>query len=298
MKSKIDIVYDMETGDPDDFITMLFLGGHPRVNLKAVTVTPGGLDQFALVKWGLAQLGKGDLPVGVGRAKKADSKYVSSIHYKAFGEIPPTNEQPVPAEQVLLECCDQNTTFVEGAPLNNIGRAMNDERFAIGRAVVMGGFAGCNMVPPEKAMKKFAGVEMYPSFNVGGSIEQTDRLLSFPGVQKRLFVSKNVTHRVVYDRQVHERLSAVSFQSKSIDIIVKGMTVYMERKGEGKKLHDLLAAAAAIDETVCEFAEVEIYHTDKKDGWQKWGARPCKGTNTWISVDYDRKKFLEILCET
>lgn len=37
----IDIVWDMETGDPDDFITLLLLLGHPRVNLLGVTITPG-----------------------------------------------------------------------------------------------------------------------------------------------------------------------------------------------------------------------------------------------------------------
>ena len=34
-----DVVWDMETGDPDDFLTLLLLLGHPQVNLKAVTVT-------------------------------------------------------------------------------------------------------------------------------------------------------------------------------------------------------------------------------------------------------------------
>ena len=35
-----DVVWDMETGDPDDFLTLLMLAGHPQVNLRAVTVTP------------------------------------------------------------------------------------------------------------------------------------------------------------------------------------------------------------------------------------------------------------------
>lgn len=42
---KIDVIWDMETADPDDFITLLLLLGHPLVNLKAVTVTPGTKDQ-------------------------------------------------------------------------------------------------------------------------------------------------------------------------------------------------------------------------------------------------------------
>ncbi len=40
----------METNDPDEFLTLLLLIGHPRVNLKAVTVTPSTPDQIGLVR--------------------------------------------------------------------------------------------------------------------------------------------------------------------------------------------------------------------------------------------------------
>ena len=49
-----DVVWDMETGDPDDFLTLLLLLGHPQVNLKAVTVTPGTREQVGLVRQALA----------------------------------------------------------------------------------------------------------------------------------------------------------------------------------------------------------------------------------------------------
>ena len=37
---RIKAIWDMETGDPDDFLTLVLLAGHPRVDLKAVTITP------------------------------------------------------------------------------------------------------------------------------------------------------------------------------------------------------------------------------------------------------------------
>ena len=48
----MNLVWDMETGDPDDFMTMLWLADHPKINLKAVTVTPGSQAQIGLVRWG------------------------------------------------------------------------------------------------------------------------------------------------------------------------------------------------------------------------------------------------------
>ena len=58
-----DVVWDMETGDPDDFLTLLLLLGHPQVNLKAVTVTPGTREQVGLVRQALAWFER-DIPVG------------------------------------------------------------------------------------------------------------------------------------------------------------------------------------------------------------------------------------------
>ena len=53
----IDVIWDMETGDPDDYLTLLLLLGHPRVRLKAVCVTPGSPEQVGLVKQTLARFG-------------------------------------------------------------------------------------------------------------------------------------------------------------------------------------------------------------------------------------------------
>ena len=39
------IVLDMETQDPDDFLCLLFLASHPAVRLKAVTLVPGSPEQ-------------------------------------------------------------------------------------------------------------------------------------------------------------------------------------------------------------------------------------------------------------
>lgn len=59
----LDVVWDMETGDPDDFLTLLLLLGHPRVNLRGVTITPGTPDQVGVVRHALALFGR-DIPVG------------------------------------------------------------------------------------------------------------------------------------------------------------------------------------------------------------------------------------------
>lgn len=69
------------------------------------------------------------------------------------------------------------------------------------------------------------------------------------------------------------------------------MEVYLDRNPKGKALHDPLAACVAIDPTIIEMKEVEIYHTTKTD----WGSRLKEGTNTFISIRCDVPAFMAVL---
>src|SRR5262245_12262199 len=99
----LDVVWDMETGDPDDFLTLLLLLGHPGVRLKAVTITPGTPDQVGVVR---AALGWFDRAIPVGafniehqtKSPPTEGKHgmrgmcVSSWHYAAFGAMPASRD--------------------------------------------------------------------------------------------------------------------------------------------------------------------------------------------------------------
>jgi hypothetical protein len=49
-KAQLDLLFDMETQDPDDWFTLCFLCSHPRARLRAVTIYPGSKMQIGLVK--------------------------------------------------------------------------------------------------------------------------------------------------------------------------------------------------------------------------------------------------------
>src|SRR5690242_13598120 len=99
----IDIVWDMETSDPDDFMTLLWLLDHPNVNLKAVTITPGTQDQVGLIRQALAWFDK-NIPVGAFNLDHPKS-CVSAWHYKAYGQVPPSRDA-MPGPEVLLNTCN------------------------------------------------------------------------------------------------------------------------------------------------------------------------------------------------
>lgn len=302
----LDVVWDMETGDPDDFLTLLLLLGHPAVNLKAVTITPGTPDQVGVVRRALEWFGR-TIPVGAhdldhktpsAKAGKDPGEgrhgrrgmCVSSWHYQAFGDIPPSRDA-APGGEVLHAHCDASTTLVTGAPLKNLGAAMQRPGFRVGRLVVQGGFAGEGVVPPERQLEKFRGMLTCPTYNLNGDPRSALAALVHPGIGARRFVSKNVCHGVYYDAALHARVAAVKQRSRSLALIWQGMEAYLgASRGEGKKFHDPLAACCAIDEAIGQWAEVELFRA--KGGW---GSRLSPGSGTWIITGHDHERFVRTL---
>src|SRR5262245_54089686 len=111
----LDVVWDMETGDPDDFLTLLLLAGHPAVNLRAVTVTPGSTARIGVVRHGLALLGRDDVPVGAFNLDHPKA-CVSPWHYRALGAVAPSADAET-GPRLLAQVCDEATTLICGGPL-------------------------------------------------------------------------------------------------------------------------------------------------------------------------------------
>ena len=283
----IELVLDMETGDPDDFLTLLLLLGHPAVTLQAVTVTPGAPDQIGLVRRALALFGR-DIPVGACNIDHPTS-CVSAWHYRTYGSVPPSRDAE-PGPGLLRRVCDADTTLVTGGPPKNLGGALALEGFTLGCWVGQGGFAGQGVVPEEQQLPQFRGREVCPSFNFDGAPQAVRAALASPAIGLRRLVSKNVCHGVVYDAALHETVGAVRKQSRSLELIWHGMDAYLRRHRAGKKLHDPLAACCAIDPGIGTWVEVEIEH-----GPGGWGARRALGSGIWIITGYDRARFVEVL---
>ena len=204
----IEIVWDMETGDPDDFLTLLFLAGHPHVTLRAVTVTPGGADQIAVVRWGLRELGLGNVPVGAftnpAEQEQLDQKKkgrvlsrVSGWHWRAYGIPRGRDYDAEEGWKVLREHMGPQTTLVTGAPLKNLGRLLrNTADTPLGRLFAQGGFAGEGVIPREQQLEKFRGMRTCPTFNLNGAPKAALAAAVSPRFSDRRFISKNVCHGV------------------------------------------------------------------------------------------------------
>eukprot|EP00406_Dinophysis_acuminata_P005091 CAMPEP_0179216354 /NCGR_PEP_ID=MMETSP0797-20121207/3334_1 /TAXON_ID=47934 /ORGANISM="Dinophysis acuminata, Strain DAEP01" /LENGTH=707 /DNA_ID=CAMNT_0020922507 /DNA_START=83 /DNA_END=2202 /DNA_ORIENTATION=+ len=301
---RLAIVFDMETGDPDDVLTLLFLAAHAAVELRAVTVTPGSRFQVSLIRWILREVGLPGVRVGAQDwPKNKDAPAPRGGFYASFEHLPTTDSDCEDAGQVLLECCDWSTTLLTGGPLTNLAAALSRGGFELGRWVAQGGFAGEGVVPPGRQMDKFRGKAFCRTTNFGSDPHAAHSALRSTSIGRKVCVSKNVCHQTLYSDGAGGWHAAVLSalqgtqgrpgRRRALELVHGAMGRYLQGGRGGKMIHDPLALAVALDESVCTLAEVELSSRGTKD--DEWGSWPSQGSGTWISVDHDEAKFRAVL---
>jgi len=234
---KKSVVLDMETGDVDDLLTLCLALCNEQMNVVAVCVTPGSLDQLRLIRYVLVTLlGKStadSIPLGAQEWPKHEhkrgcvnlkqyamkvfqldedsSKELEKIHinrsqvYDAadliYQNFPSTQQQQQQAmSRVLLTC----------GPVHNLGAALQ-KGAVIPKWIAQGGFCGSNVIDDSSSevmptLPEFVGHTYYPSWNFGGSIESALFALQSEQIGKRILVGKNVCHRCVYTDEMEQRV--------------------------------------------------------------------------------------------
>lgn len=285
----IDIVFDMETSDPDDAFTLCILATHPEVNLVAITVTPGSYEQIGVVRELLKRLDK-NVPIGSYRFEHKEA--VSSFHYKWLGKIGPA-EPDGEGYFILSKAFEDypNATLLTGAPLNNPGALISYTNLSTPkRWVCQGGFAGDSVVPKELRLSKFDGKETCPTFNLNGNPKAALALIDTNRIQEKTFVSKNICHGVVWDKEMHDRMRPHQHNYIGLSMIFDAMEIYLDNKPTGKAFHDPLAACVAINESICQYEKVKLY---RQKG--EWGSRLDESSDSKITVSVNRQRFEDIL---
>lgn len=286
---KVNVLFDMETADPDDAMTLCLLANHSSVNLRAVTVTPGTNEQVGLIRRILREC-ELDIPVGACHVGY-DKNCVSGFHHKWLNNI--AEEQPDAVGFEVIENAIKaypDLVVLTGAPLKNF--ALIAEKIKLKKWVAQGGFAGDNIIRPELRLPKFDGMITCPTFNFNGAPIAAEQMLASKTIEERRLVSKNVCHGMVYDLSMHEEFAPHKEKSAGLKLAYEGMSVYLERRPTGKKFHDPLALAVLLDTSVCTFAEVEMYR--KRGGW---GANLMPGSNTFIATSASRQRMVEVLTD-
>jgi inosine-uridine nucleoside N-ribohydrolase len=287
----MDLLFDMETRDPDDVLTLCLVATHPDVRLRGVTVNPGTPAQIGVVRHILERTGREDVRVGA-RTPAADREAVSPFHRTWLGTLP-SAEPDALAHELLAELLTQwpEAVLLTGAPLHNMRLLLNQHPdVTIQRWVAQGGFAGDNLVPPPLRLAEFEGMTSCLSFNFNGDKKGTLLALGSEQIRRRDLVSKNVTHGVIYDATFHDRLAPHRTATAGLALVHEAMGYYLAENPLGKMFHDPLAACVAIDPAIATLVEIEVVYTEGR-----WGSRPAAGTGTFITIDVDRDRFFATL---
>lgn len=281
------VIFDMETQDPDDFLTLCWLTANPRIHLVGVTVTPGTQEQIALIRETLYQCNVPSLSIGSFDMTREDG-CVSAFHYSVMPgprKVPATDT----GANVIRECLRQypDATLLTGGPLKNLHKFLEIyPDMILQHWVAQGGFAGDSLVKPEHRLAKFAGRETCPTFNFNGDPQGAFLALNSQNILKKTLVSKNVCHSISYDQDFHKSFIVNDKARPGMKMIHKTMEAYLQRHPKGKMLHDPLAACVMMNPDICEFEEVEVYRIKGE-----WGSRKAQNTRTKISVSVDAMKF-------
>ena len=223
------LVFDMETRDPDDILTLCLLCDHPAVWLSAVTLNPGTMAQVGIVREVLRRAGQRAIPIGV-RTPDADRDVVSPFHYAWLGKVSVSQADAV-AHEILADVFTRypETVLLTGAPLHNLRLLLRQHSgITISRWVAQGGFAGDNVVPVQYRLTKFTGMDTCVTYNFNGDKKATLLALETPQIKRRELVSKNVTHGVAWDRQLHTQVGERLAQARvGLSLGHQAMEVYL-----------------------------------------------------------------------
>src|SRR5918999_2413859 len=283
----MDVIFDMETHDPDDALTLCLLGAHPRVRLRAVTVNPGTRAQVGVVRRLLYRLARTEIPIGV-RDLDCPDRSVSEFHTEWLGAVP-DGPPDAPADELLASVLTRypKSVLLTGAPVHNLRLLLTAHpNIRLRRWVAQGGFAGDHLVRPEHRLARFAGRRTFRTFNFDGDPAGALLALESDRIEHRDLVSKNVTYGVVYDAEFHRRMRPHRDGTAGLSLIYQAMELYLRSRRRGKMLHDPLAACVVIDRSIVTWAEVRVLYQDGE-----WGAEAAAGTGTFITTAVDHNRF-------
>jgi len=255
--------------DPDDFFALCYLHSIGGVNIRAITISPGDEDQIAIAKFFCKEVGL-NIPIGSDKMRKG-KRSSGGIHYDLLKKYKHPLEasadgysQDIIRDRIKIfpEC----EVFACG-PLTGLGRYLESYAMPILRLTVQGGFLAYDLHKYNCVrLEKFEGKTTVPTFNLNGDPKAALTVINSDLIFHRKFVSKNVCHTVVYDKDVHSAIkSGFIYRNRASDLFIEAMDIYLSKHTD-KKFHDPTAAVCHMHPEIATWVDGNIYR-DPKGNW-------------------------------
>jgi pyrimidine-specific ribonucleoside hydrolase len=283
----MNLIVETDIGrDPDDFFAICYfiMAG---VDIRAITISPGDQDQVAVAKLILDEVGL-DIPVGSAHPERTKNSS-NEAHLKMIRKY--GGAQRRPADGVGCDIIESTIAkypdcelFICG-PMENVGDYLRKAGSCPFKNVtVQGGFIGYDVHGQTvERLEKFEGKTTVPTFNLNGDVRSALLLLEQPNLKRR-FVSKNVCHTILYDKNVHQRVVQANRPGIAAKLFRQFMDSYLQNQPV-KAFHDPSAAVCHLHPDTATWFPGKLYR--EKGGW---GTLPDNGGDE-IIIDINREKL-------
>lgn len=285
------IIFDMETGDPDDIITLLLLLNNDKVQLKGVTCYEGSSLQIGLIQHIIDLSGK-VIPVA---GWNTEEKELSPYYYKNFGKWKSLKAEMNPVE-LLYEYLTEDVQLLTGAPLTNI--ALFLKKFpekTIEKMVVQGGYLG-RIIPFDKRLDKFKKRDAIRTYNLGNDTEAFNAINYSIQISDLTYVTKDLCHGFLYDSTIHNH---IHFSDNNIGQLLKKSLGHYAVHNTLKAMHDPLAMLYLLYPDIGMRKSISMSFKVEKT-FPVFSSIENENNFTYGLVEYDKPKswnYFKCLCE-
>ncbi len=291
-----EVIIETDLGhDPDDFFAICWLVAK-NVKIKALTLTPGDIDQIAIARF-LRKEFHLDFPIGVSKLDR--EKYSSGGMYYdllrsrgLFGKLH-TEKHNHDGEgcDVISQAWDETQDFLIIGPATNMRKFIEKTNlnFYTGELVMQGGFLPYSQNPYNlNQLDKFKGLESVGTFNFNGDHKAINKICETKFHSKK-FIGKHICHGVIINKDIERQFDYGD--DAASELFKEGMRSLFNHT-DSKKFHDPLAALELFYGGLyspLEFIKGRIFHT--KGGWT---TTQDSSSDCQIAADIDQDYFWQL----
>ena len=286
----MNILFDMETGDPDDLITLLLLLNNPEVNLLGITCYQGSPIQIGLINHVLKLANQTDIPVG--GWNPIEPRELSPYYANTVGKWKPAFAN-LSTDQVFRDALQQypDITLLTGAPLTNVASFLKGiPHIKFPKVVTQGGYLGDLVF---EKLSKFKGRNAYRTYNLGNDLDAFTVVNNSPNIDSLTYVTKDLCHGFVYTKEIHE---GIKFGQGAIPQLLKKCLGHYANSGKTKAMHDPLAMLMALYRDLGSTIPITMKYEIDDRGHPVFSSTYGNGSRHGL-VSYDKEESWAKFCE-
>lgn len=274
----MNVLFDMETGDPDDLITLLMLLANPDVELSAITCWQGSPIQIGLINH---VLNLANLSIPVGGLNQDEPKELSPYYKDTVGSWSVALATQTPTQVISQTLRDNpDTHILTGAPLTNLGDFLSSQSQVIQSMTTQGGFLG-SLVP--NPLEKFKDKKAIRTYNLTNDTDAFDLVNYSEKILNLTFVTKDLCHGFMYTPEIHK---TISFGSSPVQQLLKSCLKRYALAGKSKAMHDPLAMLYMLYPEIGQAKSIEMSYIVDAKGHSVFSSVDGQGTRFGL-VEYD-----------